>query len=231
MTLKTHDKYGNGDLFSAICAIHYAMEKDADIINASWGFYYYENGPHPYLNYLITDVLRKKGILFITASGNKIEDIDKTAHKAYIAAHGVDIPDSLLRSLEYHNFYPACLSDENNNVVTVTTASASAVSPTQNYSPMFVDMGAIPDEITTSFMKFNVPFPGPVPTVSGSSFATAIVTGRIGAYLPETAYVDGINKGVLDQVDAPSGPGVIHFTHSRFLKDWRLRKGRTTPHK
>ena len=47
MTLKTHDKNGSGDLFTSICAIHYAMEMKAQIINASWGFYYYQEGPHP----------------------------------------------------------------------------------------------------------------------------------------------------------------------------------------
>ena len=73
MTLKTHDEDGNGDLFSSICAIHYAMENGAKIINASWGFYYYQDGPHPYLDNLITKILREKGILFVAAAGNKID--------------------------------------------------------------------------------------------------------------------------------------------------------------
>ena len=83
MTLKTHDKNGSGDLFASICAIHYAMEKGAQIINASWGFYYYQDGPHPYLDYLITNVLRKKGILFVAAAGNKIDQVDEDANDAY----------------------------------------------------------------------------------------------------------------------------------------------------
>ena len=82
MALKTHDKDGRGDLFSSICAIHYAMEKGAQIINASWGFYYYEDGPHPYLNNLITNVLREKGILFVAAAGNKIDDQDVFARQS-----------------------------------------------------------------------------------------------------------------------------------------------------
>jgi len=227
MTLKTHDKEGKGYLFASICAIHYAIEKKANIINASWGFYYYDDRPHPYLNKLITEDLRSEGILFVTAAGNRIEAVDDRARIIYQDAHGVLIPDSLLRNLEYHNFYPACLSNDANNVVTVTTADTTRVSPTQNYSPMYVDMGAIPDEITPNFMKFNVPFPGPITTISGSSFATAIMTGRIGALLPMSSYLSGIDKGVLNQVEAP--PGAAPFTKSSFLKKWRIRNGRITP--
>ena len=124
MTLKTHDKDGSGDLFASICAIHYAMENGAQIINASWGFYYYQDGPHPYLDYLITNKLREHGILFVAAAGNKIDQIDKDASVSYQATHGVPFPQTHLRNLEYHNFYPACLSREDNNVITVTTANA-----------------------------------------------------------------------------------------------------------
>ena len=46
-------------------------------------------------------------------------------------------------------------------------------------------------------MKFQVPFDGPVTTISGSSFAAAIVTGRIGAFLPNSVYVPNIDKRVL----------------------------------
>ena len=170
------------------------MEKEAKIINASWGFYYYQERPHPYLDSLITQVLRKKGILFVAAAGNKIDQVDIDASAAYLAVNGVDIPAGYLRNLEYHNFYPACLSREDNNVVTVTTADHTDVSPTQNYSSMYVDLGAIPDD--TTLMRFRMPFDGPEITVSGSSFAAAIVTGRIGAFLPKSAYVDGLNKRV-----------------------------------
>src|SRR5690606_17231168 len=83
MTLKTHDHTGYGDLFSTICAIHYAVDKGANIINASWGFYFYEDGSHPYLDSLITTGLKQKGILFVTASGNKIDEVDAYAKKIY----------------------------------------------------------------------------------------------------------------------------------------------------
>ena len=234
MILKTHDWNGDGDLFHSICAIHYAMEKGAKIINASWGFYYYQDGPHPYLDYLITNVLRENGILFVAAAGNQILDDDKFAHKAYRTAHaGGDIPDSYLRNLEYHNFYPACLSQKGSNVVTVTTADQNRVSPTQNYSSKYVDIGAIPDDITA--MRFTVPSAPPagaagaagtVETISGSSFAAAIVTGRIGAFLHSSSYASSIDKNVL--LDSMERAGLI--TKSPALQADHIREGRITPH-
>jgi hypothetical protein len=231
MTLKTHDGNGDGDLFHSICAIHYAMEKGAQIINASWGFYYYQDRPHPYLDYLITDVLRKKGILFVAAAGNKIPEADKFAHEAYRAAHsGADIPDSYLRDLDCHNFYPACLSNANNNVVTVTTADETRVSASQNYSSKYVDLGAIPDD--NAGMRFAVPFvrsagaTGPVTTISGSSFAAAIVTGKIGAFLSNSAYASNIDKR--DVLPPMETAGLI--TKSPALQADHIREGRITPH-
>ena len=232
MTLKTHDGNGDGDLFHSICAIKdYAVEKGAQIINASWGFYYYQDGPHPYLDYLITNVLREKGILFVAAAGNKIDQVDKDASAAYLATHGVPIPPIYLRNLEYHNFYPACLSRRDNNVITVTTADNKRVSPSQNYSSTYVDLGAIPDDITK--MRFKEPFAlppgttGPAKTISGSSFAAAIATGRIGASLPNSSYVHNIDKSVV--LDKMEGLGLI--SKSSLLEPEHIRKGRITQHK
>ena len=226
MPLKTHDKHGNGDLFSAICAIRYAMENGAKIINASWGFYYYDDDPHPYLSRLITQELREKGILFVAAAGNRTTESDKYAHKAYRQEHGgTDIPDDYLRNLEYHNFYPACLSRKHNNVITATTANNKRVSPTQNYSNQFVDLGAFPDDVNTNSMRFKLPF-GRGPAISGSSFAAAIVTGRLGATLPLTSYAPGLDKrDLLPQMDtAPTS------ARSSVLEPEHIRYGRITKH-
>jgi hypothetical protein len=196
MILKTLNENGTGDLFNNICAIHYAMSNGAQVINASWGFYFNDtinNRPFPYLDSLITKILPRKGILFVTAAGNKIE-----AEDVYAASLGI----TALRDLDKHRFYPACLSRANNNVITVTTATETKVSPTQNYSPLFVDLGIRPDiEVIgedTKF-RFRVPYPfvvnvGMSEFISGSSFATAIATGIAGAHLDKTSYVQGINK-------------------------------------
>lgn len=194
MSLKTHDHQGQGDLFSAICALHYAMDKGANIVNASWGFYYYQDDPHPYLDSLITEVMKERGILFVTASGNKIDQVDAYARMIYENEHGVTIPDSVLRNLEIHNFYPACISEGTNNVMVATTTNGSKISATQNYSSRFVDFGVMADTIGPGFMKFQVPFTTNPLFISGSSFATAILAGKIGALADKATYRINLNK-------------------------------------
>lgn len=230
MALKTHDHTGHGDLFSSICAMHYAIDKGANIINASWGFYYYDDGPHPYMDSLITQVLRQKGILFVTAAGNKIDEADAYAKQVYMDSFNVNLPDELLRNLAIHNFYPACLSDAGNNVITVTTTDGTLISPTQNYSSRYVDLGVKADVIHPAYMKFTLPFSGQ--PISGSSFATAIATGKIGAFLPVSDYIPDIKKeNVLSKMQASGGSGGVPvlITFESVLENKKLiRNGRMT---
>ncbi|MGZ5191085.1 MAG: S8 family serine peptidase, partial [Flavisolibacter sp.] len=114
MPLKTHDKNGIGELFGIICAIHFAIAKGAHIINASWGFYYYFQMPIPYLQELITTILPRYGILFVTASGNRIDEEDIIARQIYFSEFGINLTADQLRNLEIHNFYPAQLSNDKN---------------------------------------------------------------------------------------------------------------------
>lgn len=201
MTLKTHDENGTGTLFNSICAIHYAIEKGATIINASWGFYDNEKIGHPYLDELIVKRLQKKGILFVTAAGNKIDDVDADLQNSGVAP-------SQLRDVKFNNFYPARLNNNNsNNIITVTTNSAETISPTQNYSNQFVDLGVLADVVRKDRMLFNIP--NTSLAVSGSSYATAICTGKIGAYLPKA---ENIQKAqvitALNNVLIDAGPEV-----------------------
>ena len=209
MTLKTHDNEGRGDLFSAICAIHYAIDKKVNIINASWGFYYYDDRVHPYLDSLVTKVLKEKGILFVTASGNKIAAEDEYAQARYQMEYGVTLSGSQLRDLRIHNFYPACLADSSNNVMVATTTDNTNISPTQNYSSRYVDFGVTGDNITSTTMKFQVPFASPSVFISGSSFATAVLTGKVGALARKTLYHTNLNKqDIIDNIQS-GGSGVI----------------------
>ncbi len=231
MSLKTHDSHGYGDLFSTICAIHYAVGKGAKIINASWGFYYYDESPHPYLDSLITDIVKKKGVLFITAAGNKIPDEDIVARQIYRDSFGVILSDHALRNLEIHNFYPACFSRDDNNVITVTTTDGSTTSPTQNFSSKFVDLGIKADRTDPTHMKFLEPFTLAPVYISGSSFATAIATGKLGAWLPKSVYHPDIKKEeVFDELNRLISTGSISpdiLIRSAPLESNRLiRKGR-----
>lgn len=210
MALKTHDNTGYGDLFNTICALHYAIDQDADIINASWGFYFYEEDPHPYLSHLITKVMKEKGILFVTAAGNKMEDADTYAKDLYFQTHNTHIPDSLLRNLSFHRFYPAALSNSDNNVLAVTTNDKENVSPTQNYYSEFVNIGVMADTVAPAFMKFRLPFKNATGFISGSSFATAILTGAIASHVPADQFTPGIKKAsVLQWLETNSASSAI----------------------
>lgn len=197
MPLKTHDKNGIGELFGIICAIHFAISKGAHIINASWGFYYYFEQPIPYLKKLITTILPEKGILFVTASGNKIDAEDLIARQIYLAEFGINLTADQLRNLEIHNFYPAQLSEDKNSVITVTTTNGKTVTPTQNYSEQYADLGVIADKVTRDGMQFKVPFSGSSDFISGSSFATAIASGIIGAFTDKSTFSPGLSKSAL----------------------------------
>jgi hypothetical protein len=105
------------------------------------------------------------------------------------------LSEAQLRNLEIHNFYPACLSAAQNNVLIVTTTNTHIVSPTQNHSDMYVDLGIQADSVTPTSMKFKLPFMlSPSLFVSGSSFATAIASGRIGSQLKKEVYAPGLGK-------------------------------------
>lgn len=189
--VKTHDQDGNGDLFAIYCGIQYAIAKGANIINASWGLYYYESnhtGTIKLFKKLIGE-LREKGILFITAAGNENTDEDQIATAIYQAQHRGDSPRSeYLRDLATNPFYPACLSEGNRNVITVTTTDGKEVAPKENHSAIFVDLGVKGNNINGDskikpFTQFDQPLNlGNPPTfIGGSSFATAIASGVIGA--------------------------------------------------
>ncbi|GGB82201.1 S8 family serine peptidase [Dyadobacter sediminis] len=180
MPLKTHNANGQGDFFGIICAIHFAMAKGANMINASWGFYYYYRNQFAYFDHLINKTLKESGILFVTAAGNKFADEELIAKEIYLAEYGLNITDEQLRNLAIHHFYPADLSIYPNSVLTVTTTDGKSISSTQNFSSRHVDLGVFADE----GMKFYVPFYGKSckDMISGSSFATAIATGVIGAF-------------------------------------------------
>ncbi|MBV8252869.1 MAG: S8 family serine peptidase [Chitinophaga sp.] len=190
MILKTHNSKSEGDLFNILCAISYAADKGANIINASWGFYsgYSLVSPYRPIDSIITEVLADKGILFVTAAGNRMAAPDDSAMK-------MGITGTALRNLNLHHFYPACFGGKDNNIIVATTVNDATVSPTQNFSDKYVDLGVLADLEENGYLKFKVPFTLGTPQyVSGSSYATAIVTGRIAAVCPVSWYKGPLKK-------------------------------------
>lgn len=229
MNLKTHDAKGSGDLFSAICAIRYAKEKGAHIINASWGFYGDKGFNHPYLKRLITQTLKRKGIFFVTAAGNKIDEFDSL----FIA----DFSPLNPRNLNDHQFFPANfgkgITDVKNNIITVTTIDEvkGVPSPTQNFSSKIVDLGVQADniDIASGFFQFEVPFKSikqEMVYIGGSSFATAIASGKIGAFLPKDYSSDRSSRNKKRLIDALEGLDFPLFHKGNKSLRKYIKKGR-----
>jgi hypothetical protein len=185
LPVKIHDSKGSGTLFNVLCGFAYAKNRGAQIINASFGFYSPRNPTASSLldsNVLLLQeyvdfYLRKNNILLIAAAGNRD------------AAHA----DPKWRNLDSVSFYPASLSRFLDNVIAVTTlelpdavthALPPPVSSNQNYSSQVVSIGVVADAIPASDQSigwFMHPYLSNV-KITGSSFATPIVTGTIAAY-------------------------------------------------
>ena len=77
MALKSHADDGFGTLFNALCGIYYANEKDARVINLSWG---YAGLPSPLLESAISRAGDECGALVVASAGNNSTDNDNTPH-------------------------------------------------------------------------------------------------------------------------------------------------------
>ncbi len=85
IAVKTHDKNGWGNLFNTVCGIYYAMEKDVDIINASWS---YKGLPSEILKNAIHRIGEQSNTLFITSAGNDATLTDTVPY--YPASYDLD---------------------------------------------------------------------------------------------------------------------------------------------
>ncbi|WP_426671227.1 S8 family serine peptidase [Mucilaginibacter sp. McL0603] len=191
--VKTHDRNGHGDLFAIFCAIYYAIAKGAQIINASWGFYSYEREPlFPPLKTII-ERLEEEGVLLVAAAGNQTDADDRIASKIFLENTGREPKPEDLRDLAIHHFLPAYFSSGEDNLITVTTTDGKEVASTENFSNVYVDLGIIADKKIKDDLWFEVPFEqtGEPGHVRGSSFATAIATGIIGAYSESSNFKKG----------------------------------------
>ena len=150
LPVKIFDGNGSSDLFSILCAFAYASQQHVNIINASFGYYEsaYEidtNGnvtTRPtspvLLQAFVNTYLTQKNILLIAAAGNK----NDAENSVYNPVNPAD-----QRNLDSVHFYPASLSLSLPNVIAVTTAYDSVVSPRQNFSNKVVDVCVHADRI------------------------------------------------------------------------------------
>jgi len=178
LPVKIHNYKGQSTLFSVLCGFSYAVNRGAQIINASFGYY----TPRPVLATSDEDscaVLLKEyvktyltghNILLVAAAGN-YNDIEEPASFA-------PVTDSGKRNLDSVSFYPASLASDSDltNIFAVTTVNKISVCRLQNFSANVVDVGVIADD-SASYTFQNPLFVSQ--SALGSSFATPIVIGKI----------------------------------------------------
>lgn len=175
MPLKVIDNEGIGDFFAIFSAFEYVLSERlhgrVSAVNASWGFY--SQSENELLSHY-TERLAANNIWLINAAGNR----------------GDIIPNEVV-NLDRVKRFPACYSPDFTNVLTVTTASNQLQLSTvegefsiqeifdvvENYSPHSTDMGAGAGRDG----KFKEPLVDDLdsPPVSGSSYATAYVSGFV----------------------------------------------------
>lgn len=83
MPLKSFSPYGYGYLSDILLAIEYARKNGAQIINASWGSYYYSKVLEE-----MTKLIGKEGIIIVAAAGNTGENNDISPY--YPASFGLE---------------------------------------------------------------------------------------------------------------------------------------------
>jgi hypothetical protein len=188
LPVKIFDSNGQGTLFATLCGVAYASGTGARIVNASFGFYHYAESDttsslkvETMLNAFLKKYLNSAGMALVAAAGN--DDSGEDAIFQSISH------TTAYRYLDANRFYPAYFSKTFPNIIAVTTVSAKTQkpSPLENASKTTVDIGAQCDVIAPDgSYVFVDPIvrpqtPNTVNTITGSSFAAPVVTGRIAA--------------------------------------------------
>ncbi|MCG8329761.1 MAG: S8 family serine peptidase [Chitinophagales bacterium] len=124
MDCKIFDKEGQSNTFTAACAMHYAMQEGADVLNLSWGFYAEPDDTSYLLIEAAIDSAIVRGIPVITAAGNDTINIDNC------------------------NFYPAYFAVKYPNVLSVgALANDGSLADFSNYGCQGVSVAALGKEV------------------------------------------------------------------------------------
>lgn len=208
--VKVHNSLGKSDLFSILCGFAYAANCGAKIVNASFGFYASKNSrPPAILAEFVKKHLTDKNIILVAAAGNVNGD------RSFVPVNEIEE----IRNLDTNPFYPGCLSNEFDNVLTVTTTSSAKdkVSPSQNFSKTIVNLGVKCDSEIAGDFRFEdslerVDKSGNPVFILGSSYATPIITGILAQHYEEflSSMINGsINRENFIQNLQSRVPGLI----------------------
>jgi hypothetical protein len=192
MVLKAFDSDGIGSLYTILCALCYAEKHGADVINAS--FVLPASDGLPWLEQRII-ALEQKKIIVVCAAGNRQR------------------ADTLSGIQLNNDVFPACFSENHQNVITVTSIWKGGKGR-ENFSKRFVNAGVVASHVnpdnprrqgylmapyrwfrnliagTTEPHLATFRAHGGIDRVVGSSFATGFFTGLVAAALKEHGGID-----------------------------------------
>lgn len=181
MILKALDKNNSGSIFSLSCALSYAIQKKATVVNASLG--YYGSADSILYHYLRTGADQSPAIQVFAAAGNT-SGAHTPANFCNPAFNNNELGDTLL-------FYPACFSVDLKNITSVTQLSKiDEACFYQNYSNKFITLGVLNKN---SCCEMPANFQGnAIGNYEGSSFATPVASGlKIGTIIATGSVAPG----------------------------------------
>jgi hypothetical protein len=217
MVLKVLDENGKGDIFDILCAIMYAYQKDADILNLSLGYYGIKSD---ILKQFMKASSLNRGFTdkwIVAAAGNT--DIFADSHEKHIDNRDLD--------QRVNKFYPACYSDSIANLISITTAGLSSdvvygVSPNTNFSENYVDYGVFCNDMANKY-GFEINTARGSKRIEGSSFAAPVFTAFLASTLSS---LSGTNKlAILPIIPTPAGLSGAKTKNSKLI----FRAAKRTP--
>jgi hypothetical protein len=189
MILKALDSNNKGSSFTVSCALSYAIQHHAAVINASLGYYGTASVVDPVFRYYIDlcNQAHPAPIPIFVAAGNALGD--HTSDKICYVTNSNLLNDE-------RSFYPACFTPDFGNVVSVTgLRNLQTACFYQNYSDEYVSLGVLNTQLDNQWCcSFYVPFfDRTYRGYEGSSFATPVACGRFTRLL-----LNGQTSGVAD---------------------------------
>lgn len=172
MVLKVLNANRSGSTFSVSCALRYALQHHATLINASLGYYSPGDIDSVLKRYVDLCKTSQPQIPIVAAAGNVVG-----FHYPPLCNSTLNLTHNELTHQSRRLFYPGCFStDENSNIITVTgLQTPTMVCNYQNYSQEFVTIGVLTNPSSSACCAFDA-----LDTYyEGSSFATPFVSGKL----------------------------------------------------
>jgi hypothetical protein len=209
MVLKAFDANANSSLFSVSCALKYAIDHNASLINTSWGYY---GRRDPVLRNYIQLAATKYNhpIPIIAAAGNDTT----TGHlPGRVCSTQSNFDNTFLGELRW--YYPACFAPTATNIISVTGMNdISHPCYYQNFSRDLITVGVINNLAANHLCcSYRPGYMSDLGIMEGSSFATPVISGRIISSIIQNGFRTDMRDYLRDiGVQHPTTPGVPIFT-------------------